>query len=163
MANKIIGVNKMKNLTKNIDMVVVAFDKEKVRTDHFNGRNGIFKLSANIEKKDVESVEWLIDELQALPIVPAALFIMSGDLINICWYPQGYLLLTSKEEYLTLCLNFASYLDKLNLGLTYDRGSLHDDPVVEEDITADKKKYINPSFSEEVFSSASGITVYDFN
>lgn len=145
--------------------VIKAFALDKVREDHYQDGNGIYRLSAMVTElggrkiinkvnteETKENIKLFINILKLLKIRPCRVY-TDFDYLIIDWSPNGDQVVTSREEYLRLSLEFARYIDSITFcTMSVHTNSFDDDPQFNED--GDISNYINnysPHFLEESF------------
>ncbi len=142
--------------SENKKKVYEAFLNDTVREDHYSEGNGIYRFSAfaelgcSDEKKLDKDLEELLNELYKLLVKPSRIFVY-GNSVEIDWSPNGLQVVTSKENYLNISLEFAKFLDNAYINkLIVNEGSFCDDP---DEFTDNQNREINnhPSFDKECF------------
>lgn len=161
-------------LTNNEREVIKTFVNDEVRPDHYDCKNGLHRLSADltcikgiklneiqpISDTAVEDIKLL---LSTINVPPANLFISHGS-IEVDWAPNGFLAIKSKQDYLKLALEFASYIDSLDLfEFTINTGMFEDDPVEYDEYIEKIEKIQSPEFSSQNFGAVPKyMEVYDY-
>ncbi|MFC6040528.1 hypothetical protein ACFPYN_13965 [Paenisporosarcina macmurdoensis] len=136
------------------------------RDDHFDGENGLYRLSARIPldpkstvPRVLEYSHYLIGKLYELSVKPTRMFI-HDNMFEVEWRAIGYQVVSSKAQYMELILHFAHFLERnqfdnidLQLGFLSDCpvGSIHEIPM--NDIN------FSPQFNIECFGSKGTIEV----
>lgn len=153
----------------NVEETKRAFEEEYIREDHYDGNNGIYRFAANItmfsnkkiiipddDEATMRNIQELKLKLESLEIPPSAIFIYRHtDSIAIDWWANGYQVVSSKEEYLKISLEFSEYIDKLTFAdFEINTGMYCDDPFYTSGDEQKVYKNYNTRFILENFGSS---------
>lgn len=134
--------------------VYKIFECDALRHDHYSDGNGIYRFDAlayfNCScKNDIgEVAEEILERLYKLEVKPSRMSIFE-DCIEVSWEANGFQIVSSKEQYLKLSLEFAKFLDSANIKeLKLNEGSFDDDPEYTEPVIN-----LNPKFDNTCFGS----------
>jgi hypothetical protein len=162
-------------MSENDYTVYKDFIQDKVRPDHYNHRNGIYRYGAFVNdiygKRIIDSdngletdnnVQKLKEILNTLSIRPEAIFI-SDDHIEIIWASRKYAIVKSWRQYMSLSLEFTKYIDNIDFtNLLINNGAFEDDPNFSQDMKTCKKHY-HPHFTMKYFGNVEPeIRILDF-
>ncbi|OEH56402.1 hypothetical protein AQ616_02470 [Oceanobacillus sp. E9] len=107
----------------------------EARSDHYDGVNGIYRFSAYLEIDDGDSeenyakyLERVSEILSKLSVRPNRIYVCDNK-FEIDWYPKGFQIVMTREQYLQLMLEFAAFLNDTEIPNFYiNDGSFGDDP-----------------------------------
>lgn len=149
--------------------VISFFSRNGHRPDHCNGVFPLYRFSANIHFLGCSSVALTrqlaleqFERIRQLAILPNRIFASvhaRGGVTNTLWVEwdaKGNIVLQSKRDYLYLSLEFADYLDQLDIpGLEINMGSFDDDP---NELISGMPILHNAHFDRDLFGHVSGST-----
>lgn len=142
----------------------------EARSDHYDGVNAIFRLSAYLEMDDsyleedyAEYLERNIESLAKLSVRPNRIYICDSK-FEIDWYPKGFQMVLTRGQYSGLILEFAEFLNNIQFPNIYiNNGSFGDDP--ERAVRSVNNATVNffPEFNSSCFGLKENETVEVFN
>ncbi|MCO4852442.1 hypothetical protein [Bacillus vallismortis] len=117
----------------NFQMAINALTE--ARSDHYDGVNAIYRLSAylemddsNLEEDYAEYLERNIESLAKLSVRPNRIYICDSK-FEIDWYPKGFQMVLTRGQYAGLLLEFEEFLNNIQFPNIYiNNGSFGDDP-----------------------------------
>lgn len=140
----------------NFQIAVTAL--KNARTDHYDGVNAIYRLSAyaKIPERTCKDgferqLQKIMKDLSSLSVCPNRIYVQD-DKLEIDWYPKGYQMVMNRGQYVGLLLEFAEFLNKANMwDLVIQDGFFDDDP--EESVKSVGNDMINffPEFNSDCF------------
>jgi hypothetical protein len=144
-------------MSKNKMEIIESFAYDCFREDHYSGNNAIYRFSAitRNEKRSNEDVNNIVENLKSklyeTSIIPSRIQLYYDFSIEVEWHANNFQIVTSKKQYLNLALEFANYIDSINIDiLKVNSGTLEDDP---EELIRTKiiKVNYNPIFNQQCF------------
>ncbi|WFA09520.1 hypothetical protein [Tissierella sp. Yu-01] len=127
------------------------------REDHVDGEHAVDRLAAykmidqNLPFTEyMNQVTDLFYTLRKLEIPPTRIFIFDDGMVEVNWEANGYQVLSSRHQYAALVIEFAKFLESLDIDLKIQTGMYYDDPHVIRDLA---KVNCSPSFNRECFGS----------
>lgn len=152
-------------LTHSERKVIKTFINDGVRPDHYDGKNGLFRLGAElncvrgidldknglISDTDIEDIKLLLSAVD----IPPSTFFIDDHCIYVDWTANGFLAIKSRKDYLKLALEFASYIDSLELfEFKVNTGMFDDDPVEYDEYTEKLRQIQLPEFTAENYGAS---------
>ncbi|MGD6960064.1 hypothetical protein ACQCWA_20860 [Rossellomorea aquimaris] len=130
----------------------------EARSDHYDGVNAIYRLSAYLEMDDGDSeedyakyLERVIEILSKLSVRPNRIYVCDNK-FEMDWYPKGFQMVMTRGQFSGLMLEFAEFLNNTQIPNFYiNEGSFGDDP--EETVRSDNNNMVNffPRFNSRYF------------
>ncbi|MDF9506475.1 hypothetical protein P5808_13845 [Bacillus cereus] len=140
------------------------------REDHFDGVNTLYRLGAILELDSSMSqdgleryLKKLKKQLEELSICPNRILI-SGNHVEIDWYPKGYQMVMNRGQYAGLFLEFAKYLNECPIqNIRIGDGCVDDDPddLVKSALNGEINFF--PEFNEKCFGIQDGESIEILN
>lgn len=145
--------------------VLKCFATDGVDDEHYKDGNGIYRFSATVERlggrmiinptnpeETAENIKLFIGIMNLLRIRPYRVWIYPESL-EIDWASNDAQIVTSREKYLRLSLEFARYIDSIKAcSMKVNTGSFSDSPKCKDELNNYIKNY-NPCFTEESFGN----------
>jgi len=136
------------------------------REDHFDGKNGFYRLSAKISIDPasdalgvLEYSHYVIGKLYQLSVRPSRVFIYD-NMFDIEWHAIGNQVVSSKTQYMKLILQFAHFLEKNQFdNIDLQEGFFDDDPGGSIHEIPMNEVNFSPQFNKECFGSNGEIEV----
>lgn len=147
-------MTEVRKILEQKEMVLNEFRKERVRKDHYNGKNILTRLAINIKYNSDRKMNEIVSLLKEIDIRPGFIIIRQQERkIAVWWFSQQNNVILDEKNYLRLIDEFIDYLINLNLDdWDIEIGMFDDDPI-ELNINEYENLEIvkNPKFNKENF------------
>lgn len=132
-----------------------------IRTDYYNGEYSLYRFAARINLNkfvpyfyDSPELKYILNYLSNLPVKPHRIFVDFTGSIDIDWFANNALVVTSKAQYVQLIMEFQLFLQTYSspfFSFELQEGMFSDDP--NERITSYPSEELNfkPKFNAECF------------
>lgn len=148
---KISGVRKK---LEQKELVLNEFRKERVREDHYNGKNILTRLAINIKYNSDRKMNEIVSLLKNMDIRPEFIIIRQQERkIAVWWLSQQKNVIFDENNYLRLIDEFIDYLINSNLDNWDIEIGMFDDDQIELNINEYENLEIvkNPKFNKGNF------------
>lgn len=147
-------ISEVKKKLEQRELVLNEFRKERVRKDHYNGKNILTRLAINIKYNSDRKMNEIVSLLKDIDIRPEFIIVKQQERkIAVWWFSQQNNVILNEKNYLRLIDEFIDYLINLNLdNWDIEIGMFDDDPI-ELNINEYENLEIvkNPKFNKENF------------
>lgn len=132
-------------------------------TDHYDGEHSLYRLAAYVPINqfvpyfyDSPELEYILTYLSTLPVRPHRIFVDGAGGVEVDWFANDALVVTSKAQYVQLIMEFQMFLQTYSSSfftLEMQEGIFSDDP--NERITGYPSEELNfkPKFNAECFGN----------
>lgn len=147
-------ISEVKKKLEQRELVLNEFRKERVRKDHYNGKNILTRLAINIKYNSDRKMNEIVSLLKEIDIRAGFIIIRQQERkIAVWWFSQQNNVILDEKNYLRLIDEFIDYIINLNLdNWDIEMGMFDDDPI-ELNINEYENLEIvkNPKFNKENF------------
>ena len=147
-------ISEVKKKLEQRELVLNEFRKERVRKDHYNGKNILTRLAINIKYNSDRKMNEIVSLLKEIDIRPEFIIINQQEReISVWWFSQQNNVIFNEKNYLRLIDEFIDYVISLRLdNWNIEIGMLDDDPI-EVDLQENENLdvVINPKFTKRNF------------
>lgn len=142
---------------ENYRKVITAFENGQVPIEHYDGKHGLYSVSAvvtkyrghNIDITDNSLVQEIWDHCYELSIKPLLVGSLDG-IICVNWFCKKWAQFTSRDAYMSFMLQFVAFINSVEeVQLVFDDDNFNQEahPINQGELVM-----INPHFDESNYS-----------
>lgn len=147
-------ISEVKKKLEQRELVLNEFRKERVRKDHYNGKNILTRLAINIKYNSDRKMNEIVSLLKEIDIRAGFIIIRQQERkIAVWWFSQQNNVILDEKNYLRLIDEFIDYVIKLNLNnWDIETGMFDDDPIGYDINKCENIEVVlNPKFTQNNF------------